>query len=303
MSMPSGGTSAIRGIVLGSLIWTSVVLTVASVTVEAQGGAGGQAGRGAAAQAPDQPVPGGRSGQSTRVFLGLGPLPDLEAAKRGEPLYRQYCLVCHGDEGRGAQAPSLIRSPLMLHDENGADLAPLLKSGRGAMPAAPGLTDDEIYSLSQYVHLQIELTANRGTYGETYAGLASTPTGDVAKGQAFFNGAGGCTACHSVTGDLANIGARIPQAAAIKTRFLWPTSSAKPGVRVTTPQGQVVTGTLKTINDFDISILDSSGTYRYWRRSQVTVEVDDKLAGHRALLPKYSDADINNLAAYLVTLR
>jgi cytochrome c553 len=27
------------------------------------------------------------------------------------------------------------------------------------------------------------------------------------------------------------------------------------------------------------------------------------LTGHRAMLPKYSDADINNLAAYLVTLK
>ena len=30
---------------------------------------------------------------------------------------------------------------------------------------------------------------------------------------------------------------------------------------------------------------------------------EDKLAGHRALLPQYSDADIHNLAAYLVTLK
>ena len=33
------------------------------------------------------------------------------------------------------------------------------------------------------------------------------------------------------------------------------------------------------------------------------VEIEDKLAGHRALLPKYSDADIHNLTAYLVTLK
>jgi len=258
---------------------------------------------GAAPQGPTQPTPGGRAGASTREFLGLGPLPDLEAAKRGEPLYGQYCLTCHGEQGRGAQGPSLIRSPLMLHDEKGADLAPLLRSGRGAMPPAPTLTDDEIFAISQYVHLQIELTANRGTYNETYTALRSSPTGDVAKGEAFFRGAGGCTACHSTTGDLAHVGAKFPQATAMKARFLWPTSSARPKVTVTTPQGQVVTGTLKTINDFDVSILDGTGTYRAWRRADVKVQIEDTLAGHRALLPKYSDADINDLAAYLVTLR
>ena len=55
--------------------------------------------------------------------------------------------------------------------------------------------------------------------------------------------------------------------------------------------------------DFDISLIDASGKYFSWPRSQVKVELEDKLNGHRAMLPKYSDADINNLAAYLVTLK
>ena len=33
------------------------------------------------------------------------------------------------------------------------------------------------------------------------------------------------------------------------------------------------------------------------------MEIEDKLTEHRALLSKYSDVDINNLAAYLVTLK
>jgi cytochrome c oxidase cbb3-type subunit III len=33
------------------------------------------------------------------------------------------------------------------------------------------------------------------------------------------------------------------------------------------------------------------------------VRMEDKLAGHRALLPKYTDADIHNLTAYLVSLK
>jgi hypothetical protein len=31
--------------------------------------------------------------------------------------------------------------------------------------------------------------------------------------------------------------------------------------------------------------------------------LEDKLAGHRALLPKYTDQDMHNLTAYLVTLK
>ena len=48
------------------------------------------------------------------------------------------------------------------------------------------------------------------------------------------------------------------------------------------------------MDDFNISLDDAAGEYHYWPRDQVKVEVEDKLAGHRALLPKYSDADIHN---------
>ena len=258
----------------------------------------------AGAQAQGQ-RPGG-SGQSTRVFLGLGPAPDEVAAKRGEPLYDRLCAACHGPQGRGAQAPSLLRSTVVLHDERGEQIAPVVRTGRPGtpgMPGSPGLTDAELYDLSQYIHLQVELTANRGTYDETYASLKGQPTGDPRRGERFFTGAGGCTSCHSTTGDLAGVGARFPQVAALKARFLWPSTSGPVRGTVTTKAGQTVAGTFRTITDFEISLVDTAGVYHHWRRSQVTVNIEDRLAGHRALLPKYSDADINDLAAYLVTLK
>ena len=61
-------------------------------------------------------------------------------------------------------------------------------------------------------------------------------------------------------------------------------------------------GTVRVMNDFDISITDAAGKYHQWPRDKVKVEIEDRLGGHRALLPKYTDADIHNLTAYLVTL-
>lgn len=265
-----------------------VTMTIAPPWARAQGRQGRQ---------------GGLPGEATRVFLGLGPKPDTEAAKKGEPIFRQQCEACHGVEGRGGQAPSLLRSPLVLHDEKGEAFEPVLRDGRQGMPPFPALTKDDIYSVSQYIHLQVELTANRGTYDASYASLKGRATGDPAQGEAFFRGAGGCVACHSVTGDLVAIGARFPQAATMKARFLWPSSPGPATITVVTSDGQKISGTIKTITDFDVSLMDATGTYRSWPRSRVTVQIDDPLAGHRAMLPRYSDADINNLAAYLVTLR
>jgi cytochrome c oxidase cbb3-type subunit 3 len=260
-----------------------------------QGGrGGGRGGRGG----------GGRTG-GTREFLGLGPAPDAAAAKKGEPLYKQNCSTCHGENARGAQGPNLVRSVIVLHDEKGEEIGPVIKNGRpqGGMPGFPALSQEDLFNIAQYLHLQVELAANRGTYGATYGALRNEVSGDARKGEEFFTGAGGCTKCHSVTGDLAKIGAKFAQASALQSRFLWPDTPGPIKVKVTLASGESINGTVRIMNDFNISITDAAGGYRQWPRDQVKVEIEDRLSGHRALLPKYTDADIHNLTAYLVTLK
>ena len=264
--------------------------------------------------AQDEPPPatagrgggrGGRGGGGTREFLGLGPAPDQAAAKKGEPLYKENCSTCHGENARGSQAPNLVRSTLVLHDEKGEEIGPVIKNGRpqAGMPAFPALSADDLYNIAQYLHLQVELAANRGTYGATYGALRNAVSGDARKGEEFFKGAGGCTNCHSVTGDLAKIGAKYSQPSSMQSRFLWPARPGPAKVKVTLPSGQSFSGTVRVMTDFDLSLTDSQGVYHQWPRDQVKIEIEDKLAGHRALLDKYTDADIHNLTAYLVTLR
>ena len=244
---------------------------------------------------------GGRRGGNIREFLGLGPAPNPELAKKGEPLYAQNCAGCHGKDARGAQAPALTRMPLVVSDYKGDKMLLILKDGRGGMPPFPQLSKDEVLQISQWLQLQIELAANRGTYGSTYGGLRNQVTGDSKKGEAFF--AANCASCHSATGDLAKIGAKFPQIATLKNRFLWPAAQGPASAKVTTADGKVIEGRVKTNTDFEISLTDAGGNYYAFPRQSVKVEIEDKLTGHRALLPKYSDADINNLAAYLVNLK
>ena len=245
--------------------------------------------------------PGSR--REVREFLGLGPAPDAAAAKKGDALYGQNCSACHGANARGAQGPSLVRSAVVLHDENDAEIGRVIRDGRpqGGMPAFPNLSKDDIHNLAQYLKLQIELAANRGTYNKTYGDLRNKVTGDAKKGEAFF--AANCTQCHSATGDLAKIGARFRQAAQLQSRFLWPAEKGQAEATVTTASGETIRGTVRKLDDFEVSLTDSTGAYRWWPRDGVRVDTEDKLAGHRALLPKYSNADIHNLTAYLATLR
>src|SRR5579872_959705 len=167
----------------------------------------GQEQEGAATSPPGRAGRGGRGGRggragSTREFLGLGPAPDAAEAAKGAPLYKQNCAGCHGEDARGSQAPNLLRSTVVLHDEKDEQIGPLIKSGRprAGMPAFPQLSDADIHSISQFLKLQVELAANRGTYGQTYGDLLNKWSGDHREGEAFFKA--NCTACHSATGDL-----------------------------------------------------------------------------------------------------
>jgi cytochrome c oxidase cbb3-type subunit 3 len=284
-------------------LFTALLLTVISAPAQEPDAGGGGGGRGAA-RGGRGGGRGGRGGQGaagTRDFLGLGAAPDAVAAKKGEPLYKQNCSTCHGENARGAQGPNLVRSVSVLHDEKGEEIGPIVKGGRPGMPPFPSLSQDDIYSISQYLKLQVELAANRGTYTQTYGDLRNKVTGDTKAGEAFFKT--NCTTCHSASGDLAKIGSKFQQAAQLQQRFLWPATPGPAKVTVTTASGAKVAGTVSKEDDFHISIYDAAGEYHNWPRDKVKVETEDKLQGHRALLPKYSNADIHNMTAYLVTLK
>lgn len=238
-----------------------------------------------------------------REFLGLGPPPDAAAAKLGEPLYKDNCATCHGQNARGSQGPSLVRSAVVLHDDKGEAVGQVVRKGRpqAGMPAFPDLKDSEIYDIAEYIHLQVELAANRGLYKQTYDSLRNQVTGDPEKGKEFFQGR--CTGCHSTTGDLAHIAAKYPQPPVMLNRIAWPSSTEPKQATVTASDGQKIIGTLIKFDDFDVTLLDKNGDYHNWPRASVKVDVPDKLAGHRQLLTQYTDADLHNLTAYLVSLK
>jgi cytochrome c oxidase cbb3-type subunit 3 len=256
---------------------------------------------------------GGRGGGrgNTRDFLGLGAAPDAAAAARGEKLYAPNCSFCHGEKARGAEGPNLVRSPLVLHDEKGELIGAAVTKGfpDKGMPPFPNFAEAQLSDLAQFLHMQVELVANRGTYKRL-----NVVTGNAAAGEAYFNGAGGCKSCHSVTGDLAKIGGRMTPEQ-LQTRFVWPGGGGPGGgggrggparaqkVTVTLPSGQTISGTLKQQDDVDLSMYDSSGNYHSWPREGLKVEMEDRLAGHRQLLDRYTDTDMHNLTAYLVTLK
>jgi cytochrome c oxidase cbb3-type subunit 3 len=299
---------AVRAVTGAAFLLAGTLQVPSSAQPAPQGRGGGQT--------AGQPLQGrggrGGGGEGTREFLGLGRAPDPAAAARGEKLYTATCAFCHGPDARGAEGPNLVRSEVVLHDNTGEMIGPVLLKGRpeAGMPAMSSLTPDQIAEIAEFLHLQVEKAANRGLYG-TIFGNRDVLTGDPKGGEAYFNGAGGCTKCHSATGDLAHVASKY-QPVNLQNRWLWPGGGRGRGdsgggdqvkATVRLPSGETITGTVKRLDDFDVAIIDANGTYRSWPRERITVEIPDPLAAHRQMLDKYSDADVHNMTAYLATLK
>jgi cytochrome c oxidase cbb3-type subunit 3 len=241
-------------------------------------------------------------GIRTREFLGLGRMPDAKMATEGAKTFASTCGFCHGENARGASGPDLLRSPVVLDDNQGELIGQTVHEGRPAkgMPAFPSLTGEQVRDLAEYLHLQVELAANRGTYK-----ALNVVTGNAKAGEAYFNGAGKCNTCHSATGDLAHIGSKMDPPD-LQQRFLYPGPSQPSAAKVTVilKDGTQIGGTLKHLDDFYVSLDDAAGNYRSVALEKgVTVNVEDKLLFHRQMLDKYTNQQMHDLTAYLVTLK
>jgi len=76
-------------------------------------------------------------------------------------------------------------------------------------------------------------------------------------------------------------------------------------VSVTLPSGESVEGRLVQIDNFLVTVGLADGTVRTFRRDEDVpkVEVHDPMKAHRDLLAVYTDKDIHDVTAYLVTLK
>ena len=237
---------------------------------------------------------------------------DPATVERGKTLFAASCSFCHGANAKGGEGgPDLIRSLVVLDDENGERIGSVVLNGRPgtAMPKFE-FSSAQVAELSAFLHDQVRQAATRGTYE-----ILNILVGDPKAGQTYFNGAGACNHCHSVTGDLAHIGSRFSPVD-LQQKFVMPREGEDSGyntegkyapitAKVTLPSGQAYEGRLLHIDDFMVEIVDAQGAYHSFDRegSSPRVEVHDPLQSHNELLSRYTDADIHNLTAYLVTLK
>jgi cytochrome c oxidase cbb3-type subunit 3 len=299
----------------GTVLAAGVMLAISLAAQTPQTPAPPAGGRGRGAPQGVPPPSRGGGGGGGAAGPADKPLVEFAAAERGKDVWLAECISCHGAQARGTEnGPNLIRSVLMLRDRYGNEIGPYLKKGHPMQSGKPasGLTDEQIKDISQFLRKQL----NDSLRGSPLFTVQDIRTGDPKAGAEYFNGVGKCTTCHSPTGDLAGLAAKY-ETVDIQQRMLFPGGGrggrggrrgAPPAsaVRVTvTPQGGApVSGVLVFMDDFVVSLQDSTGAHRSFKRTpSLKVEKTDPLDAHHALLETITDKNIHDLVAYLETLK
>jgi cytochrome c oxidase cbb3-type subunit 3 len=237
------------------------------------------------------------------------PPEDLAVVERGKAEYEKSCQQCHSADMRGtATGPNLLRSQDALIDKSGEQLVPIM---RGENTDFPGhkidIDPEDAQAVSAYIRT---LLAQIGSQGRAPGDAARHPdilVGDAERGKQYF--AKSCAGCHSATGDLSGLAKKVSsplllQAAWLRGTYLGAKATLTT-VTVTEPGKPPVSGALIHVDDFVVTLQMDDGSLRTFRRNGETpqVVVNDPLEPHRQLLPKYTDGDIHDVTAYLVTLQ
>jgi cytochrome c oxidase cbb3-type subunit 3 len=271
------------------------------------------------AQTPAQPPATPAGGRGGRGGGGGGfanafpqhPPGDPAMIERGRAIYGVNCQFCHGSDARGGEGgPNLLRAEIVLNDQNGELIAPVVQNGRvdQGMPKFP-MTNAQVADIAAFLH-----NFRVAGYDNSRMKPPTIVVGDAAAGEAYFKTK--CASCHSVTGDLKGIGAKYAEPRELQQTFVMPGGGGRgrgatggnvppTTVTVTLSSGQKVEGRLVRIDDFIVTLAEADGTQQTFRRdgNNPRVEIHDPLQPHKALLGVYSDKDIHNLTAYLVTVK
>ena len=283
----------------------------------------------AAGQPPAGQPPAGGRGRGQGFPAQQRKLADPAVLERGGTLYGINCRLCHGADLRGGDmgGVNLLRSPLVLNDQDGELIYPVVKNGKqtpgaSAMPPLP-LPEADVKAIAAYVHSVAARMAGQGGPPPGAPAELNILVGDDAAGKQFFDA--NCASCHSTGGDLAGVATRYLTPTALQNAWVGgggggrgrggrgtPDPAAAPArvprvttAVVTTADGQKFEGRLDRIDDFLVTITPADGTQKTFRRSGGTpaIQITDPLAGHKQLWLKLTDKNIHDVTAYLVTLK
>ena len=242
---------------------------------------------------------------------GQQPAADPAVVKRGLEFFTSNCAACHGIDARGGRGPDLARSLVVTRDTTGQSLREYARVGNpgNGMPAF-NLTDKESSDVLIFISATSQAQSARRP-----PNAAALLVGDPKAGEAYFNGEGKCTGCHSVTGDLKGVGTKHAPVQ-LQGRIVYPRGTGSyPGfgqapsdppytAAATLPDGRRIAGTVLVLSDYMVTIREADGARHTVNRTPAAkVEVKDPLQAHADRMKILTDRQMHDLTAYLAGVK
>ena len=237
-------------------------------------------------------------GQSARKNPFHGSAEDIDT---GRATFRIYCSPCHGIGAEGGSGPDLTLGVYEAGDRD-EDLFGVIAAGvPGTEMGGYGgrMNSNTIWRLVAY----LRSVARRET---------AAPAGDPLRGNAIYQGKGGCAGCHRIAGQGGRLGPNLSRVGRTLSRARLRESLVEPHENITRGfemitvvkhDGATVRGRQVNIDNFSVQLMDSREEIHSYLREEVrSVE-----QSRQSLMPSYEGtltaSEMDDLVAYLVSLR
>jgi putative heme-binding domain-containing protein len=233
---------------------------------------------------------------ATILFAAAALLPaQPNDVSEGKRLFIARCAGCHGAYGEGGRGAAL-NTGNFRHGGANAELFQTIRNGvpNTEMPAS-NMPDADVERIVGFI--------------KQLGQASSVASGDPAAGKAVYARAG-CGSCHLVNGEGSDLGPELSRigmrpAAFLRDSIVEPDKDVNfnyLAVNVTTVAGAKVRGVFLNEDEYSIQMRDGKGNPRSFLKRNLRDFHHEKVSLMPAS-PSVSGADLDNLVAYLSTLK
>lgn len=220
---------------------------------------------------------------------------------RGATLYSSNCQECHAD---GAGVPGVnLRTGQFPAGSTDADLMNAIRNGiPGTMMPPHEFSAADLAALLAYVRF---LAVDRSS---------PVKLGDPVKGEALFDGEGGCLNCHRVGEKGSRTALNLSDAGSLHPASYLERALLDPNgvmaempesrlIRAVTNTGRVITGRRLNEDTYSVQVIDEHENLVSLQKAELRSLSIVKESPMPSLKDKFTDEQINDLVAYLTTLK
>jgi len=260
----------------------------------------------------------------------VNPLAGNPAAiQAGARTFDNVCANCHGRAGEGDVRGPALNTGQFQHGGQDADLFHTIRAGvpGSDMDPNPNLPDERVWQLVAYIK---SLSAPARPASDA---AAAPLTGNAADGETLFFGRAECSTCHEVKGRGGVVGPDLSTAGttpwtALRQKIVDPNAAAAGGggagrggrggggrgggrgggpqfatVIVKQKDGQEIRGVRRSEDTFSLQMIDATGQLHLIDKTKVAEVRTDPASLMPAYGSKLTPAEIDDLAAYLASLK